>query len=97
MKRRYTGTLFHPDLPLSEIEITIYERTKYERQVNPPKEIIYKGITAWSVIEGGEEAEEIERELDAKAADEFHEYLVLELLDGSRATFRNSHVSMFVY
>lgn len=95
MIRTYTGTLFHPDLKEAEIIIYNYgDDTKYKSHPDGDRCITtYIGVTAWDIIEGGLEAEEIEQ---SGLVDEHHEYLVLHFEDGSTATFRNSHVDMFV-
>lgn len=98
MKRTYTRTLFIENLADVKVRIFLHEGCKYtaktEDDLGEEKEIIYNGITAWDLIEGGEEAEEIEANSDI--VDEFHEYLVLHLTDGTTATYRNSHVDMFL-
>ena len=98
MKKTYTRTLFIENLEDVKVRLFIYDGCKYTAKsvedLGEETEVIYNGIKAWDVIEGGEEAEEIES--DADIVDEFHEYLVLHLLDGNTATFRNSHVDMFL-
>lgn len=96
MIRTYHGTLFVRDLRKATIEVTIYGKTKYEVQDEEGMRITYKGVTSWDIIEGGNEAEEIEAETDGFCIDENHEYLVLHFEDGTQATFRNSHVVMFI-
>lgn len=97
MKRTYTRTLFHPDLKEATIELYITDRVKWETdpEGNMPDEqkVEYTGVVAWDIIEGGPEAEEIEQD---GLIDEYHEYLVLHFEDGNTATFRNSHVDMFI-
>jgi hypothetical protein len=94
MKRTYHGTLFHPDLREAEVTIYSFEDTKYKSHPDADEhETIYTGVTAWDIIEGGQEAEEIEQ---SGLVDEYHEYLVLHFEDGNTATFRNSHVDMFI-
>ena len=94
MKRTYEGTLFRPDLREAEIAIYLFEDTKYKSHPDANEhKTVYTGVTAWDIIEGGQEAEEIEQ---FGLVDEYHEYLVLHFEDGSTATFRNSHVDMFV-
>lgn len=96
MKRTYERTLFHADL--REAEVTIYnygDDTKYKPHPDGDRCVTtYTGVTAWDVIEGGPEAEEIEQ---SGLVDEYHEYLVLHFEDGSTATFRDSHVDMFIH
>ncbi|HCJ37838.1 MAG TPA: hypothetical protein DHV37_05875 [Erysipelotrichaceae bacterium] len=93
MKRSYERTLLVKDLAKAEVEITVFDRCKYE--MPEVKEVLkYRGVTSWDVIEGGEEADSIEND---GLVDEHHEYLVLHFNDGSQATFRNSHVDMFIY
>ncbi len=96
MKRTFTRTLFNPDLTKATVKVIIYKHNKYNALDGEGTEINYKGVTSWDVIEGGAEAEEIEAETDSTSADENHEYLVLHFTDGSQATFRNSHVDMFI-
>lgn len=95
MKKTYNRTLFIPDLTKATVKLYITEGVKWE---NPgeEREIEYKNVKAWDIIEGGSEAEEIESMTDEASADECHEYLVLHFADGSTATFRNSHVDMFI-
>lgn len=78
------------------VEIRIHEDVKYFSDEEGIV-VTYTGVTAWAVIEGGKEAEEIESYTDGSCIDENHEYLVLLFTDGSTGTFRNSHVDMFVY
>ena len=98
MKRTYTGTwkMNNEKLQQAEIKIFVYNADKYTGNITEEKEVTYKGLTAWDIIEGGKEAEEIEAETDANSADEHHEYLVLHFNNGKTATFRNSHVDMHI-
>lgn len=50
------------------------------------------GIKSWSIIDG-EDTEEI-KELIGE--DEWNEYLEIELLDGKKEYYKNSHVEMFI-
>ena len=98
MKRTYTRTLMKKDLSKVTVTLEIHEGCKYTAEkiedLGESTEIEYKGIKSWSIIEGGEEAKAIEMVYGIE--DEFHEYLIIELLDGTMATFRNSHVDMFL-
>lgn len=99
MKKSYNSTLFAPDLTKATIKLFIYEGCKYNDKAEcriPLSEMEYNGITGWDIIEGGKEAEEIESHCDGNCIDEYHEYLVLHLLNGNTATFRNSYVDMFI-
>lgn len=96
MKTTYTGTLFIQDLTKVTVKLYIHEATKYEAPEDDEIKVEYTGVKAWSIIEGGQEAEEIEANTDASGIDENHEYLILHFEDGSEATFRNSHVDMFL-
>ena len=48
-------------------------------------------------IEGGKEAEAIESIVDKDGIDENHEYLVPHFSNGITATFKSSHVDMFLF
>lgn len=105
MKRTYnsTFTMNNERLQQATIKIIIFDAAKYFINGNKVtwndecdengKEVKYTGLTAWDIIEGGAEAEEIE---ENGLIDENHEYLVLHFNDGSQATFRNSHVDMIL-
>ena len=98
MKRTYTRTLMKKDLSKVTVTLEIHEGCKYTAEkiedLGESTEIEYKGIKSWSIIEGGEEAKAIEMVYGIE--DEFHEYLIIEFLNGTMATFRNSHVDMFL-
>lgn len=96
MKKTYTGTLMRPDLTKATVELFITEAVKYESELEEEKAVKYTGVKAWSIVDG-EDAEEIESITDASGVDEYHEYLVLHFANGETATFRNSHVSMFIW
>ena len=96
MKTTYTGTIFHQNLAEATVRLFVYEGCKYTGNAGEEIEVKYTGVTAWDLIEGGEEAEAIEAMTDANSVDEFHEYLVLHFEDGTESTFRNSHVDMFI-
>lgn len=98
MKRTYTGTwtMSNEKLQKATIRLYVYDVDKYTQDITEEKEVTYTGLIAWDIIEGGEEAEAIEAQTDANSADEHHEYLVLHFNNGETATFRNSHVDMFI-
>jgi hypothetical protein len=97
MIKTYERTLFisKEELPKTTFRLYLYEGTKYNT-LEATAEITYKGVTSWDVIEGGKEAEAIEADTDASGIDENHEYLVLHLASGDTATYRNSHVDLFI-
>lgn len=99
MKRTYTGTTFYPtNLNEATVELFVYETDKYSiKSRDEGIRVTYTGVTSWDIVEGGEDAEEIERDTDGSCIDENHEYLVLHFEDGETSTFRNSHVSMFIW
>lgn len=89
-----TFTISTKELPKADVILHIYNDDKYEGNITEEKQVIYNGIVAWDIIEGGKEAEEIEAHTDGSCIDEHNEYLVLHFEDGKTATFRNSHVDM---
>ena len=98
MKRTFnqTFTMSNEKLRKATVRIFIYNDNKYTGNVTEETEEKYTGVVAWDIIEGDEEAEAIESEIDANSIDENHEYLVLHFEDGETATFRNSYVDMHV-
>ena len=96
MKRTYTGTTFHPDLRTAKVELKLYRNNKYI-DLEPMDRIQYTGVTAWDIIEGKEDAAEIEAQCGPEDMDVHHHYLVLHFEDGSTATFRNTMVDMFIW
>lgn len=95
MRRTYERTMFIDDLTKAEIRLYVFNESKYTAERHDI-EVKYTGVKAWSVIEGGKEADAIENTVDADGIDENHEYLVLHFADGTTSTFRNSHVEMFL-
>lgn len=95
MIKTYEKTLFIENLANANVKIYLYENSKYSGIVGNEKEINYTGLKSWSII-NGEDAKAIENETDGSCIDENHEYLLLNFVDGSRATFGNSHVDMFI-
>ena len=97
MIKTFTRTMFIEDLRNAKITIYVTDGIKYNlTETSNETKLEYNGITSWDIVEGGTEAEEIERELNAASVDEYHEYLVLHFEDGTQATFRNSHADMFI-
>lgn len=98
MKRTYTQTwtMSNEKLQKATVRVYIYDTDKYTEDVKDEIEVTYTGLTAWDIIEGGADAEEIESMTDESGVDEHHEYLVLHFNDGTTATFRNSHVDMHI-
>lgn len=74
-----------------KVEARVYKGTKYEDKNEPIK--VQYDIKDFKVV-GGDEAERIEAMTDGSGIDENHEYLVLFLMNGETATFRNSHVDL---
>lgn len=95
MVKTYEKTLFIENLANANVKIYLYENSKYSSIVGNEKEINYTGLKSWCIIDG-EDAETIENETDGTCIDENHEYLLLNFVDGSEVTFRNSHVDMFI-
>ena len=96
MKKTYTSTMMHTDLTKATIEIDVHEALKWEATPEDEKVVTYNGIEAWSIV-SDEDAAEIESMTDESGIDEYHEYLVLYFTNGETATFRNSHVDMFIW
>ena len=102
MKKTYTQTFIIRDLTKATFILEVFEEPKYiggkfnDACGDQGKKVEYKGVRAWSIITGGDEAEEIERDTDQSGIDENHEYLVLYFEDGNTATFRNSHIDMWI-
>ena len=97
MKTTYNRTMLKDNEALQKalIIIDITENVKYLGNPGEETTVTYTGLTQWSII-SEEDALEIEADLNENEKDEYHEYLVLEFNDGTTATFRNSHVDMFI-
>jgi uncharacterized protein YqjF (DUF2071 family) len=96
MKRTYTRTMMVSDLTKAEFNVILFENNKYTSEdLGKTYKVSYKGVKQWSIVDD-EEAEEIESMTDGSCIDDLHEYLVLEFVDGSTATFRNSYTDMFI-
>lgn len=76
------------------VKVKVYNKVKYDMDSVKVGETFYD-IKGFKVVCGGKEAEEIEAMTDANSADDYHEYLVLDLGNGETATYRNSYVDMF--
>lgn len=79
------------------ISIIIPENTIIKVYVYDCKDFVltYDGVTQVDLIMGGKEAERIEYEFGV--LDERHEYIVIHFEDDRTATFRNSHVDVFLH
>lgn len=95
MIKTYNRTMFISNEELQKVKVRLYVTEGLKWQDDNEKEIVYTGLTKWSIV-SDEDAFEIERNLHEDEKDEYHEYLVLEFNDGTTATFRNSHVDMFL-
>lgn len=98
MKTTYncTWTISKEELPKRTITIELYDRCKYIKTAKVIKTVKYTGVTAWDIIEGGEEAKQIESTTDESGVDPYYEYLVLHFKDGVTSTYRNSFCDMMI-
>lgn len=78
------------------VEVEVYSECKYTAspEVFENSIKVNYSIEAYEIV-SDEDAYEIENATDDDGIDDYHEYLVLHLTDGSTATFRNSYVDMF--
>lgn len=95
MIKTYERTMFIENLADANVKLYVYENSKYSGNIGEEKEVNYTGLKSWSIVDG-DDAAAIEAKTDGSCIDENHEYLVLNFVDGSIATFRNSHVDMFI-
>lgn len=96
MKRTYTSTKRFNDLTKATFKLYIYDKSKYGREFDDNViEWIYTNVISFDIIQGGEEAKYIEKEMYPDF-DEYNEYLILHFSDGSQATFKYSYVDMFI-
>jgi len=96
MKRTYTRTTRFKDLTKATFKLYIYDTPKNGRDFDANIiEQIYKDVVSFVIIQGGQEAKEIEKKM-LPEHDDYNEYLILHFKDGSKATFRYSYVDMFI-
>ena len=95
MIRTYEKTTTVKNLANANVTIYVYENNKYKGNAGKKTEVIYTGLKSWSIVDG-KDALEIEARTDGSFVDENHEYLALNFIDGTKATFRNSYVDMFI-
>ena len=80
------------------VEVEVYGICKYNatcaEDLDNSKKVQYR-IIGWDIVNGEDARREIEAHTDGTCIDDYHEYLVLHLVDGDTATFRNSYVDMF--
>ena len=95
MKRTYNRTMFITAEELQKATVRLYVTKGLKWEDNDETEITYTGLKQWSIVDG-DDAKQLEAETDGTCIDENHEYLVLEFVDGTEATFRNSHVDMVI-
>lgn len=92
----YHGTLFHPDLREATVVLYTTEKPKHEgRHVDEESKMELTGLTSWTLVVGGEEADAVEEITGLK--DENREYLILRFEDFTTRIYRNSHVIMFIH
>ena len=80
-----------------KVMLDVYEECKYtasDEVFENSKQVTYDNVVAFEVVTG-KKAELIENNTDGSNIDDFHEYLVLYMEDGSTSTFRNSYVDLF--
>lgn len=95
MKNTYTRTMCmtNEELQKATVKLYITDGVKWEDNRGEEKEVKFTGLKSWSIV-NGEDATMIEALMSC--VDKYHEYLVLEFVDGTTSIFRNSHVDMFI-
>ena len=73
------------------VVIKLYDKVKYNKDSKKIADVFYD-ITDYKVTTN---EKEVLKDTDGSCIDEYHEYLILKLIDGNTATFCNSHVDMF--
>lgn len=88
---------------VNKATLDVYEECKYTAAALGHKEVFenckqmkYDDVEYIEIVDGAD-AEELEGEMDGSCIDDMHEYLVLHLVGGRTATFRNSYVDMFLF
>lgn len=74
--------------------IIVMDDVKYKESSKEFKEIRFKNVKAFEVV-NGDRAKEIEAHTDGSCIDDYHEYLIIYFEDGTESTFRNSYVDLF--
>ena len=83
------------DCIMMNVRLKIYDGCKYTNICNKVKEVLYTNIKGFEVVTG-EKATKIGEETDENSRDDFNEYLLITLDDGSTSAFCNSRVDLFI-
>lgn len=99
MRKVFVRTLLNQHLEKAKVHIYTYKMCKYkaksEEELKPEK-IVLRGIKSYEIIDG-QEAKEMEKEFTNKnEIDDLHEYLIINHLDGTSTTYKNSYVDLFI-
>ena len=75
---------------MAKFEVEVYDKVRYERGAKVIHTNIYKDVRKFEVVTEAQLGMDVS---DVK--DPYGEYLVLTMVDGSTATYRNSYVDLF--
>lgn len=92
MIKRY-GKRLHFEGELGKVDVEIFDGCKYKMTSKVESTVSYDNVVSFAVFKSEDFAPGY---LDSIEPDEYDEYIKIELADGKSATFRNSHVYMFL-
>ena len=79
---------------MMEVKVRIYDGIKYFK-CKKVKEIFYRNVIGFEVVTG-DRADQISSEIDVSSIDQYNDYLIIYLEDGSTATFGYSTSDLFI-